>query len=197
MIIRSVTAFTCFVCVLFLAGCSDNSYLESSDMPEDEIIESGMEPEGAADAVPEMIFVQVAGAVESPGVYELAPDSRVFEAIDMAGGLCDDADEYDLNQAGILEDGQKLYIFREGEAEALAQSEAVKAEDAGDNGNLVNINTADTDRLKSLSGIGDAKASAIIAYREAKGGFSSIDELKEVDGIGDATLNRLRDQITL
>ncbi len=203
MKISYVTALICSMLMFLLSGCSNNSYLESTQVPEEEIIEEDIQAEDETDQeAPGTIFVQAAGAVKAPGVYELKTGSRVFEVIEMAGGLKPDADDQELNQAGVLSDGQKVYVYRKGEAADSAAAASNPAEGgtsgatASDSA-LININTADAAGLKNLSGIGDAKASAIISYREANGGFGSIEELTKVDGIGEATLNRLRDQITI
>ena len=226
----SICAWVILSMLFILGGCSPTSYLES-DTPEDEVeaaVEDDMDPEDGASSEKEAIpskeegtlFVQVAGAVKSPGVYELPQGARVFEAIELAGGLKKNADDVSLNQAQLLSDGEKIYVCRAGELEESAvdgsdvreagvsdgvggvQETGGFGSGNGSNGGAsvdgkVNINTAGADELKTLSGIGDAKAQAILSYREAHGGFQSVDELTQVDGIGDATLLKLKDYITI
>ena len=200
---NSVFVWMLLSMILVLGGCSHTSYLESSDTIEDE---AGSSEEAEADdepqAVSQSIFVQVAGAVKQPGVYELAQGARVFEAIESAGGLRKDADDISLNQASVVSDGEKIYVYHIGELEAqdeagMAEPEGTASGGTASGSGLVNINTADVNGLKTLSGIGDAKAQAIISYREANGGFHSVEELTQVDGIGEATLQKLRDAITI
>ena len=181
-------------CSFFLfTGCKKASYFEST-----ELVEETTEEESAKEAVeqrlPETIFVQVAGGVNAPGVYELKSGSRVYQAIEAAGGLLKEADDSDINQAMLLEDGQKLYIYTAEEMAELAEKEAALQESSVDDG-LININVATAADLRTLPGIGETKANQIIAYREANGEFSSIDDIKNVSGIGDGIFNQINSLI--
>ena len=135
------------------------------------------------------LFVDVRGAVAKPGVYELPEKSRVFQAVEAAGGLLPEALERLVNQAAELTDGQQVYIPFEGEETEGGQAPLQETDDR------VNINTAGPEELKTLPGIGEARAADIIAYREAKGGFSSIEEIMQVSGIKDAMFQKIRDKI--
>lgn len=132
-------------------------------------------------------FVQVVGAVNKPGVYELESDSRVFQAILMAGGLREDADESCLNQAQKISDGMKLEI--------KTRDEAMAAQQSAISDNKVDINTADEKTLMTLPGIGESKANSIIKYRESKGRFNSIEDLKNITGIKEGVYNKVADSI--
>ena len=138
------------------------------------------------DAVPlQVVFVDIGGAVENPGVYEVAKDTRLFEVIEMAGGLTEDADADRVNRASFVEDGQKIIIPEKG------------SDIAGDPGSgLININTATADELKTLSGIGDVTAEKIIEYRSSKS-FKSKEDIMSVDGIGSKTYEKIKDRITV
>jgi len=152
------------------------------------------------------IFVQVAGAVNRPGVYEMAPDSRVFQAVQRAGGLAPDADAEAVTLAARVSDGCRVYIPRQGEAPAGAvvpvEGQAGAAEgsawgaDTGPDG-LISINSAGLDQLDALPGIGPSIAQDIITYREANGPFTSIEQLTDVPGIGPSKLEQVRPFITL
>ncbi len=143
----------------------------------------------AEDITQDTIAVYVCGAVQHAGVYELPAGSRVHEALALAGGLTEDAAQTAVNQAEHLTDGQMITIPTAEEAETAAAAQA--AEEDG----RININTADAEELKTLSGIGDAKARSIIAYREKNGAFHTIDEIKNIEGIKEGVFAKLQDHI--
>lgn len=143
----------------------------------------------------QILFVDIGGAVENPGVYEVTKDTRLFEVIEMAGGLTEDADADRVNRASFVEDGQKIIIPEKGsEISGDLPSAAGSPADAG-NG-LININTATADELKTLSGIGDVTAEKIIEYRSTKS-FKSKEDIMSVDGIGSKTYEKIKDRITV
>lgn len=158
---------------------------------------------------PEQIFVDVCGAVKNPGVYQLPRGSRIYEAIELAGGFLEEAERSLINQAGVLEDGQQIRIYTKQEAEQLETPVVTGSggsQPSGQSGDSsrqqtgeqkININQADKDALMTLTGIGETRAEAIIAYREAAGGFSGIEELMQVDGIKEKTYEKLKDKITV
>ena len=139
---------------------------------------------------PEMIYVYVCGHVRQPDVYSVASDTRLYEVIKIAGGATEDADLQRLNLADRVTDGQRIYVPAEGEA----ANEAEYTEDKTSNG-LVNINTATAEQLQTLPGIGQAKANAIVAYREANGNFSSIEDLRKVPGIKEGVYGQVQSLI--
>lgn len=145
------------------------------------------------------IYVQVCGQVNNPGVYKLSAGARVYEAVSMAGGFTDLALQNNVNQAQTMCDGEQIYVPAQGE-----ETQPMNDNEAGSNtgmsgisgqGNLVNINTADVDKLKTLPGIGDARANAIISYRESNGSFGSIEDIKNVSGIKDAAFDKIKELI--
>ena len=167
--------------------------------------EISMEPKTSeipVSAEPETIFVDVCGAVMTPGVYEIDVDSRVFQAIEAAGGLLPEAASSAVNQAQPVSDGQQIYVPTQEEVEegtlpvAIQPAESGNGTEASADG-MVNINTADVSALKGLSGIGDAKAQAILAYREEHGSFSSIEEIMQVPGIKESTFSAIKDKIAV
>lgn len=143
---------------------------------------------------PQVIFVDIGGAVEEPGVYEVAKDTRLFEVIEMAGGLSEDADPDHVNRASFVEDGQKIIIPVKGSEYTDAGTAAAFSPEA-DSG-LININTASADELKTLSGIGDVTAEKIIEYRSSTA-FKSKEDIMSVDGIGSKTYEKIKDDITV
>ena len=134
------------------------------------------------------IWVDVAGAVKNPGVYNLSQQSRVEDAVEAAGGFLEEANRdfvaKNLNLAQKLTDGGKVYIPFEGESIAGAQVAGAK--------NQVNVNTASQSELESLSGIGPVTASKVIAGRP----YQSSEELLERKIIGKATFDKIKDYIT-
>ena len=140
-----------------------------------------------AEASAEEIYVDVTGAVQKPGVYQLNQGDRVYQAIEKAGGFREDAEASAINQAAVLEDGQQITIL----STSQQQMQEEKAAEEG----LVNINTADADTLCTLPGIGEAKAKSIIAYREKNGPFKSTEELTKVSGIKEGVFDKVSDLI--
>lgn len=139
----------------------------------------------------EMIFVEISGAVKSPGVYEIKKDSRLFEALEKSGGVTENGDLSNINQARVLNDGEKIYIPRQGESPPASSSGTENPNTSG----LVNINTATETELLTLTGVGPSKAKAIIEYREKHGKFSNPEELRNVTGIGESIFNKIKDLI--
>ncbi|MBQ9063457.1 MAG: helix-hairpin-helix domain-containing protein [Eubacterium sp.] len=182
--------------------------------------EPRMEDAGAetpADAEPEQICVYVCGAVQKAGVYTLAAGSRVYEAVAAAGGLTEEAEPRALNQAQLLEDGQQITVYTREEAAqngnsltAGSISSGTEGTSAGRSGaadsgvsgsgaadGVVNLNTAGREELMTLSGVGEARADAIIAYREENGAFTSAEEIMQIDGIGQKSYEKLKNRITV
>lgn len=159
-------------------------------------------------SLPNKIYVDVSGCVAKAGVYELDEGSRVYEAIDMAGGTLENADVSNLNMAQILRDQDKITIssFKQLEKNPTAQgvsnrgSAAVtNASEAGSQQSdaLININTADSNELQKITGIGPAMAEKIINYRTENGSFSRKEDLMKVSGIGEKTFAKFKDKITV
>lgn len=169
---------------------------ESLALPKEQ--ESGKEAAPGGDMPKTEIVAYICGAVVSPGVYTLPEGSRVYELIGAAGGLLETADERSLNQAEMLSDGQQITVYTKEEAESLPQTNAggTLPDSAADSGK-VNLNTADIQQLTTLSGIGEARAQAIIAYRERHGGFRSVEEIMEIEGIKEKLFEKIREQIEI
>ena len=177
---------------------------------------NGTEINSTGETQPEMIYVDVCGAVANPGVFQLAAGSRVFQAIEAAGGYLPEAVQNCVNRAGVLTDGQQLYILTQEEMErqGLDPAEMSGASDGQMNGsagtgqnagmtaqvqqdNRININTADEAQLTTLTGIGATRAQAIIAYREENGPFAAIEDIMNVQGIKEGTFAKIKDEIVV
>ena len=183
-----------------------------------------------AERVSGKCYVYVCGEVAEPGVYVLESGDRIYEAVEMAGGMTADAGTCAVNLAQSVYDGLMVYIPDREEVAEMAGSMTLAgdgvvsaggsmnpaggslnpaggsgakagggsaegtASESGKDGRL-NLNTASLAELMTLSGIGQTKAQAVVNYRDAHGGFSSVEEIMNVDGIKEGLYNRIRDQI--
>lgn len=136
-----------------------------------------------------VICVHVCGAVQQEGVYELPAGSRYEQAIQAAGGFSELADRSALNLAAVVSDGEQIRVLTKEEAQACRAS----AEETSDG--RVNINTASREELMTLPGIGEARAEAIIAYREEHGEFQNIEDIMQVSGIKEGAFEKLKAKI--
>lgn len=186
-----------------LTACSGNSYFEDENVEE-------LNPENASEEEPEnsagkeessadenRIYVYVTGAVNKPGVYEVHPDARAFEVLELAGGLSEDADTESVNLAKEVMDEDVLHIYRIGEIQTETDgndtymNERVGSVDDG----KININTASKEQLLTLPGIGEQKAEAIIEYRNKNGKFKTPEDIKNIPGIKEGVFNKIQDSI--
>ena len=137
------------------------------------------------------IYVHICGAVINPGVYQVPVGTRVYQALELAGGSSDDAYLSGINLADKLADGQKVYIPSEGE-----HAEGILSIDSGDvQSVMININTASEAELMTLPGIGQSRAKDIINYRVKNGLFESINDIMKVSGIKEAAFEKIKDLI--
>ena len=164
----------------------------------------------------EECYVHVCGAVHAPGVYRLAKGARVFEAIELAGGITEDGYGDGLNQALEVRDGDRVWVpmteqWEQGITDMVSGDETgaghgvgfdeealTTAAEPGSGQALedkVDINTADAAQLCTLPGIGQAKAEAVIAYRQSHGAFSDISQIKNVTGIKEGLYCKIKDKI--
>ncbi|MBQ0018254.1 MAG: helix-hairpin-helix domain-containing protein [Clostridiales bacterium] len=155
--------------------------------------------EAATESIP--MYVDISGAVKAPGVYEVDSQTRLYEVIEKAGGLTEDANIDSINRAAFVEDGQKIIIPGKDNTAAdtglsSASEETSSAASASPGSKLININTASKDELKQLNGVGDAIAERIIEYRSSTP-FKSVEDIMSVKGIGTATFEKMKSQITV
>lgn len=135
----------------------------------------------------EEIYIHISGSVNYPGLIKMKAGQRLFDAIDLAGGMTEEADIDQINLSLILNDQDKIYIPAKGELASFVQ---------GPSSDLVNINTASKEELISLSGIGDKTAEKIINYRQ-QSPFSKKEDLMKVPGIGENKYKEIEDKITI
>ena len=168
----------------------------------------------AASAEPALVYVHVCGCVNAPGVYALPEGSRIYEALEAAGGITEEGAGDFLNLALEAEDGMKVEVPDAEQARLWREQGIGPAGDCGNcgrdsrrrrtpwgaaqtAGSRVNLNTASREELMTLDGIGETRADAIIRYREMYGGFQAIEDVMNVSGIKEGAFEKIKDSITV
>lgn len=194
--------------IILLTGCKKIEEIEEINLePKEEIVEN------------KKIKIDIKGEILNPGVYQLKENDRVSDAINVAGGLTENADTELINLSKTLKDEMVIIIYNKYEIEKIRQesnkTETIikyiekkctcpdttndacirKAEDVKDT--KVSINTATVEELMTIEGIGESKAKAIVKYRETNGNFETIEDIKNVSGIGESTFEKFKDYITI
>lgn len=155
-------------------------------------------------AVYKKIYVYVCGCVNNPGVYVFDEDARIFEAVEAAGGMTDEAAAGSINLAGKLEDQMQVYVpsceevfsdsaYPGKESDFVSGGQSLQDTEVL----MININTATASELDTLPGIGVSKALDIINYREAHGAFTKIEELMNIPGIKSGVFDKIKDLVTV
>lgn len=210
--IIKVLCFSCFCLLAEACGERENVYFQTEtsvagtqqneDVAATEIMAENNADDTQTAGSDKKRFVYICGAVNVPGVYEVEQNARLYEVVEAAGGLREDAAEESVNQARQIEDGEMIRILTQEEAAQAGDEEAgegaendVKAETANDSDGRIDLNLATVAELMTLPGIGQAKADSIVRYREKNGAFSSIEEIKQVEGIKEGVYNRIKDNI--
>ncbi len=148
---------------------------------------------GSAKAPAAELIIDVVGKVRKPGIVTVPKGSRVYQAIEAAGGLKGRVDTASLNMARVLADGEQILVGIE-PVGAPAPAEGASGSPAGAK---VNLNTATAEQLDTLPGVGPVTAQAILDWRQKNGRFGAVEDLLDVKGIGDATLAELRDHVSV
>jgi competence protein ComEA len=205
--------FVVIICVLYfmqndppddiIAGTVSGERKVLYDSTSDTAVSSAVTP--VVTPAPSVIAVYISGEVVSPGVYEVSPGARVEQAVEMAGGLTEQADPDRINLAAYMSDAQHINVpaigdpVTAGEASAagVPSGDLVPSGASSELNAVININTATSEELQTLPGIGEAIAGYIIEYREENGGFKSIDEIMNVMRIGAVTFDKIKDRITV
>lgn len=177
---------------------STGTAVQASDsVKEDESgVVQGTEAQDVPDRTqPETITVYVCGAVNQPGLYVLSGTARMAEAVEAAQGMTAEADRDILNLAQYMTDGQMIRVpfLGEGNEEASAAFSKDSSEESGDN--RIDLNSADSQELQTIPGIGKSKADAIIQYREEKGKFEKIEDIMQINGIKEASFKKMEPYI--
>lgn len=185
--------------IYMMTKTRNNEYYYTNQIS-DEVVVSDEEEEVKENT--EEIVIHITGAIKNEGIVKLEQGLRIADAIEKAGGLTDEADLKEVNLAYVLKDGQKVYIPKNDdteEEEIIIQgngSDIILDNGRDESSNTkVNINTATTQQLQTLSGIGEGIANKIIQYRNENGKFNIIDDIKNVSGIGDSKYDSIKDYI--
>lgn len=145
----------------------------------------------------EKIFVDVKGAVEKPGVYEMKAGDRVNDVIRIAGGFTVEADQSSVNLAQKVQDEMIIVVPFSLQVDTLHDQPVVQSNNNSGSGGKVRINYATQEEIETLPGIGPSKAQAIIQYREENGYFQKVEDLLQISGIGEKTLENMRDELQI
>ena len=178
--------------LLFITGCSlspGGEIIEQTDAEyaQNEDGDSSGNVGELSDFKENLIWVHVCGQVNNPGVYSFSENSRVFDAVEAAGGFTKEADRDSVNLAMNLTDEGKIYIpsiKEENESGGQSQSDG-----------RINVNTATLNDLMSLPGIGEKRAESILKLRDSKGSFQTVEELLEAEGIKEGIFEQIKDFI--
>ena len=188
MLFRRVKVITILLMVFMMSiGCSRRKEVS---------IEPKKETKTTAEksSSKETIYVYVCGEVKHPGVYRFSKDERIVSAVKAAGGLTKKASAESINQAEKMKDGQPITIRSK---KQTAKNEGSDSKAVQSSSGKININTAGVKELMTLSGIGEAKASDIISYREEHGPFSDISDIMKIQGIKEGIYHKIKDKITI
>jgi competence protein ComEA len=210
---KKILSIFSFVALFILFGVTIYCIFDSSTVKADKL-EKVVDKEEQEEV--KKVYVDIKGAINNPGVYEMDSDSRIIDVIKMAGDLTDQADTSILNLSKIVEDEMYIIVYTKDEIneykEKNISNTAIAKEieknimcpddknDACINTNNVsingkiNINDASKEELESLTGIGESKAESIIEYRN-NNKFESIEDIKNVNGIGDSLYEKIKDNI--
>lgn len=190
--------------VVLLCGCSENNLHSETKMWDESIGTEDWEELEAVEhddkkhetySVPNeikgnsFVYVYVCGQVNRPGVYELPQGSRIYEAIECAGGMTEGAVKEAVNQALPVEDGMQITV--------PDKDEILQVQMAAEKDGLINLNTADVNLLTTLKGIGKSRAEEIVKYREENGKFDKIEDIMNVPGIKQGSFEKIKDSITV
>ena len=206
--------------ILFtLFAIYDAYYVETEQVEEVTIQKQEKTEEKKEQTKETKILVDVKGEINTPGVYELTSNNTVMDAINKAGGLTKQSDTSNINLSKKLEDEMVIIVYSKSEIKNMQEEDKIKCppcnnacvteedekakldtdktESTDTPSGKVNINTASSETLQTLDGIGEAKAKAIIEYRDKNGNFKNIEDIKNVSGIGDSIYEKIKNNITV
>lgn len=196
---------------VFVLLRDDSPAVAAAKLPPVQMVSSvSPTPGGAPQESGASVVVSVVGLVHEPGLVTLADGARIADALTAAGGPLDGADLVGLNMARRVTDGEQIVVgiapvtgepavmgssVSTGVAAPASTNTPASGDGSAPAGGTVDLNTATVEQLDTLPGVGPVTAAAIVAWRDANGAFTSVDQLGDVDGIGPARLEKLRDHV--
>ncbi len=187
---RSIIIFLIIGIILVIAYIKNNlKDTEEFELSYENIINNSENSVTKENTEDNSIKIHITGEINNPGLIELISGDRILDAINKAGGTTSMADTSKVNLAYVLSDGEKIYI------PSINDEEDIPYIENSSNNSKVNINTATSEQLQSLNGVGESIAESIIKYREENGKFASIEDIKNVSGIGDSKFEKIKEDI--
>lgn len=212
-----ITIFLFMLIIFYIVFVKVNLKSKEKNLVDNQVVINEVE-KVEVDLKDDLVYVDIKGAVKKPGVYKINSDKKIIDVITMAGGLMENANTDNINLSKKVTDEMVIIIYTNEEVKnsnivdtviKVIDKECVcpniqndgcintEINDSITNVNkTININTATLEELMSINGLGEAKAKAIIKYREENGYFKIIDDLLNVSGIGEALLEKIKEYIT-
>lgn len=197
LLITIILVFTLLTVMVINLNANSKEYIvgdTDSSIMQDESIAEDAEKENYEQEENSKVTVFVSGEVLNQRVVELEKGKRLIDAVEICGGLTEKADLNAVNLALVLEEEGHYIIPAIGDTNVL---NATNLNQMNSSSNLVNINSADIELLKTLPGVGDVLGQRILDKREELGKFTSIDQLNDVSGIGDKKFSDIKDKVTI
>lgn len=212
-----ITIFLFMLIIFYIVFVKVNLKSKEKNLVDNQVVINEVE-KVEVDLKDDLVYVDIKGAVKKPGVYKINSDKKIIDVITMAGGLMENANTDNINLSRKVTDEMVIIIYTNEEVKnsnivdtviKVIDKECVcpniqndgcintEINDSITNVNkTININTATLEELMSINGLGEAKAKAIIKYREENGYFKIIDDLLNVSGIGEALFEKIKEYIT-
>lgn len=212
-----ITIFLFMLIIFYIVFVKVNLKSKEKNLVDNQVVINEVE-KVEVDLKNDLVYVDIKGAVKKPGVYKINSDKKIIDVITMAGGLMENANTDNINLSKKVTDEMVIIIYTNEEVKnsnivdtviKVIDKECVcpniqndgcintEINDSITNVNkTININTATLEELMSINGLGEAKAKAIIKYREENGYFKIIDDLLNVSGIGEALFEKIKEYIT-
>ena len=212
-----ITIFLFMLIIFYIVFVKVNLKSKEKNLVDNQVVINEVE-KVEVDLKDDLVYVDIKGAVKKPGVYKINSDKKIIDVITMAGGLMENANTDNINLSKKVTDEMVIIIYTDEEVKnsnivdtviKVIDKECVCPNIQNDGcinteindsitnvNNIININTATLEELMSINGLGEAKAKAIIKYREENGYFKIIDDLLNVSGIGEALFEKIKEYIT-
>lgn len=212
-----MTIFLFMLIIFYIVFVKVNLKSKEKNLVDNQVVINEVE-KVEVDLKDDLVYVDIKGAVKKPGVYKINSDKKIIDVITIAGGLMENTNTDNINLSKKVTDEMVIIIYTDEEVKnsnivdtviKVIDKECVCPNIQNDGcinteindsitnvNNIININTATLEELMSINGLGEAKAKAIIKYREENGYFKIIDDLLNVSGIGEALFEKIKEYIT-